>query len=923
MVIYDLPMLLGREAERQVVDELLQSARAGRSAVLVLRGEPGIGKSAMLGYAQSCAEGMTVLRSVGIEAEHELPFAGLHQLLRPCLGLLDRLPPPQEAALRSAFGLAFDPVENPFLVSLGLLNLLAEASESAPLLCLIDDAHWLDAPSQMALAFAARRMDAESIAVLAAARVREARSFEAGGLPELVLRGLDDATAGALMQSQISHPVADEVVDLLLRTANGNPLALLELPAGLTARQLHGVEPIVGPPPARGAVEESFRARVAALPRPVRTALLLAAAEPSGDVQTLERALDRSGVAASALTAAQDAGLVRVNGTLEFRHPLVRSAVYGSATQGERQAAHEVLAAVLDDPVSSAWHMALVSDHEDEAIAIQLDAAGAQAVSRGAHATAAAAFERAGELSEDAPRKGLRLMWAAQTSVAAGRSAAALALAERAQPLIDDRVNASELDVVRAIVSLRQGMPAETFSLARSAAAALAEHQPERALQMVGLMVWAAAHGGWAAIGVPDAHAALQAIRGGGARQEFMEAMLEAAVALLRGDAVLGGDGFDRALQIADTVETDPDVTRLAGLIAMWTADFTSARDRFARVVAQFRVAGSLTELEGTMPLLAISEMCTSRVQAAADTTAEGLELMHQLGFEQDEISYLALQAWTAALEGSEEACREYSASAIQRGLATGVGWATGEGHLALGLLELGLGNAREAIDHLEQMDPGPFPPTTVLATPELIDAALRLGEPERAQLALERFEAWAPVSRTALVAGMLARCRAVMASDAEEADLRFREALSHHDLRAVPYERARTQLAYGERLRRDRRRIEARIQLRSALDTFEGIGTMLWAERARGELRASGETARKRDASTLDELTPQELRVARLVTSGASNKDVAAQLFLSRRTVEYHLGKVFLKLGVSSRTELARVGLTPDPEPALTTSHP
>jgi DNA-binding CsgD family transcriptional regulator len=289
----------------------------------------------------------------------------------------------------------------------------------------------------------------------------------------------------------------------------------------------------------------------------------------------------------------------------------------------------------------------------------------------------------------------------------------------------------------------------------------------------------------------------------------------------------------------------------------------------------------------------------------------------------QDEISYLALQAWTASLEGNEQACRDHAASVIQRGLSTGVGWAVGEAHLALGLLELGLGNAREAIEHLEQMDPGPLPPTTVLATPEFIDAALRLGESERAQLALERFERWAPVSRTALVAGMLARCRAVLAPDAEEADLRFREALRHHDLRAAPYERARTQLAYGERLRRDRRRIEARIQLRSALATFEGIGTMLWAERARGELRATGETARKRDPSTLDDLTPQELRVARLVASGASNKDVAAQLFVSRRTVEYHLGKVFVKLGVSSRAELARVGLMSDPELALVAGSP
>ena len=396
--------------------------------------------------------------------------------------------------------------------------------------------------------------------------------------------------------------------------------------------------------------------------------------------------------------------------------------------------------------------------------------------------------------------------------------------------------------------------------------------------------------------------------------------MLAAALALLGGDAVSAGEGFDQALAIADTVPSDPHVSRLAGLLGMWVADFMPARDRFARVVAQYRFSGSLTELEATLPLLAISELCASRTDASAEVTAEGLDLMRQLGHEHDEIAYVALQAWTTSLTGDEEACRSHSSSAIQRGLAVGFGWAVGEAHLALGLLELGLGNASEAIDHLEQTDPGPFPPTMVLATPEFVDAAVRLGEPDRARLALDRLEAWAPVSRTALVAGMVARCRGVMAADADEAERCFQEALRHHDYRIQPYERARTQLAYGERLRRDRRRIQARIQLRAALATFEGVGVALWAQRARGELRATGETARRRDASTLDELTPQELRVARLVAVGSSNKDVAAQLFLSRRTVEYHLGKVFVKLGISSRAQLARFGLAPDDGAASST---
>jgi len=915
-LLYDPGMLVGRDAERRILDELLRVARDGRSATLVLRGEPGIGKTALLSYAEREAAGMSVLRSVGIESEHELPFAGLHQLVRPCLGLVDQLPGPQAAALRGAFGIGFEQVQNPFLVALGLLSLLAEAAEERAVLCLIDDAHWLDRSSQQALVFAARRLVAEPVAVLVACRTGEPLGFEAGGLPERELGSLPDAAAGELLRSRLERRPAAEVESMLLAAARGNPLALLELPAGLTDRQLQGAEPIVGPPPARGAVEESFRARVRALPTPVRRALLLAAADQVGDPETLGRALTRSGLPDSALQSAQDAGLLTLNGSVTFRHPLVRSAVYGLASRDERRAAHEMLAEVMEDPIGRAWHRALTSDRANEAIAAELDAAGAQAAARGAYGPAAAAFERAAELSEDASKTGQRLLWAGQASLAAGRSRAALALVDRAGPLIPDK--AAELDVVRAAVSMREGSPADTFSLARSAALALAPVAPDGALELVSLMIWAAATGGWAASAVPDVSATLAQINGGGPRREFMQTTLDGAMALLRGEAAMAGDMFADALSQADKLASDVIVTQIAGLIGQWTADFTPARDRFARVVAQRRAEGSIVELAGCLPLLAIGEMCTGHPQAAAEATAEGLELLRQLGYEQDEISYLALQAWTASLTGDEQACRDYSASTIQRGLTTGVGWAVGEAHLALGLLELGLGNPREAIDHLEQIDPGPLPPTTALATPEFIDAALRLGEPERAQLAFERFEVWAPVSRTALVAGMLARCRAVMASDAEQSDLLFREALRHHDLRMNPYERARTQLAYGERLRRDRRRVEARVQLRSALDTFEGLGTALWAERARDELRATGETARKRDPTTLDDLTPQELRVARLVATGASNKDVAAQLFLSRRTVEYHLGKVYAKLGVSSRLELTKVPL----DPMLATGH-
>jgi DNA-binding CsgD family transcriptional regulator/DNA polymerase III delta prime subunit len=905
-------MLLGREAEQQILDELLHQARSGRSAVLALRGEPGIGKTALLDYAHAKAPDMTVLRCVGIEAEHEFPFAGLHQLLRPCLGLLDRLPVPQAAALRGAFGLSFDRVEHPFLVSLAVLSLLAEACDEAPVLCLVDDAHWIDRPSQEALAFAARRLEAEPVVVLMAARSTDRRKFGAAGLPELEVHGLGEHPARALLETRLRQPASAEVVTMLVHTARGNPLALLELPMALTNRQLRGADPIAGPLRAKGAVEQSFRIRVARLPASARRALLLAAAEEGGDLHTLQPALERCGLTVSALEAAEDAGLVQVDGAVVFRHPLVRSAVYGSATRLERRAAHQALAAVLDDPLRSAWHRALAAERADETIAAELDAAAVQAAARGAQATAAAAAERAAELSQQAPRKGRRLTYAAQASAAAGFSDAALALVDRARPLVTDQADIAELAIVSATVSLRHGPPTDTFALLKRAASALAEAEPERALQIIPLMVLAAAAGAWMEDGITDARRMLDRIRGGGARHDFLRRLLDGGRALLDGNAALGHKHLSDAMRIAVQLDGDIVMATMAGLFGLWVADFTPARDRFARIAAQHRAEGSLTGLAGALFFLAVGELCVGRIQAGLDAAAEGLELARQLGYENDETSCLALYAWITAQMGKEQESRECAAAAMRRGLAAGIGFAPSEAHLALGVLEVQLGNAAEAIEHLEQMDPGPLPPSALLATPELIDAALRLGEQEKAARALARFAAWAPASGTALVNGMLARCRGVMTDDDQQADELFAEALRHHDHRVPPYERARTQLAYGERLRRSRRRAEARIQLRSALDTFDGVGAALWAERARAELRATGETARKRDVSTLEMLTPQELRVARLVAAGSTNKDVAAQLFLSSRTVEYHLGKVFNKLGVASRVELARAALDP-----------
>jgi DNA-binding CsgD family transcriptional regulator len=906
-------MLVGREAEQRALDSLLNSARDEHSAVLVLRGAPGIGKTALLEYAERRAGDMNVLRCVGIEAEHELPFAGLHQLVRPCLGLVDRLPPPQTAALRSAFGLTLDGVEDRFLVSLGLLTLLAEASEESPVLCCIDDAQWLDAPSAEALLFAARRLVAERIAMLIAVREGELRRFEAPGVAALELKGLGEEDAEALLRERLDRRASPEVLATLLRSAAGNPLALLELPAALSPDQIEGAEPILGPPPVRPAVEESFRARVAALPEGTRRLLLVAAAEDVGDLDAIHNAAERLGLDKSKLVEAERGGLLRVNGSVVFRHPLVRSAVYRSASRDERKAAHEALAAVVGDDVRSAWHRAIVAEGADEGIAAQLEAAGMEALGRGAQATATAAFERAAELSGDPARRGHRLAFAAQASLDAGRPDAAVALVERARTFVVDPMDSVALDMVVATNAGRRGSPVDAYSVLRNAGLVVAEADPDVGSEMLMWSLLAAMQGGWSARMVPEVLPELDRIGAGGDIAQFARSFLRAASALRAGDAALAHDHFRAARELGERLnEGRPQI--LKAFACALTGDYPEARRVSLETIASQRARGTVSSFGGVFPLLAIAELYDGRLAAALATTDEAVEVAERFGWENDTIGCTALQAHIAALQGREDECRELAGKAMRWSLAKGLGWATMHARLALAELELGLGNLREAIDYYDQLDADDLIPAVPTATPEIIDAALRLDDPGRARAALEVFERWAPVSDAPLIKGMLSRCRAVMAPDGDEAERLFEQALEHHAHQGLAYQIARTQLAYGERLRRERRRIDARSHLRTALDTFEGLGTKLWAERARAELNATGETARKRDVSTLDDLTPQELRIAQLVAAGTTNREVAAQLFVSPKTVEYHLRKVFVKLGVSSRVELARAPLGEPP---------
>jgi DNA-binding CsgD family transcriptional regulator len=902
-------MLVGREAEQRALDALLQSAREERSAALVLRGEPGIGKTALLSYAVDRAADMRVLRCVGIEAEHELPFAGMHQLVRPCLDLVDRLPDPQAAALRSALGLSFDGVNDRFLVSVGLLSLLAEACEEGPVLCCVDDAQWLDQPSAEALVFAARRFQAEPIALLMAVREGEARRFDAPGVPELELEGLSDAEARALLTAQLDRAPSPDVVATLLSTAHGNPLALVELPTALSTAQLDGAEPILGPPPVRGAVEAAFGARIARLPDATKRVLLLAAADDAGDIGAVERAAGQLGLAVADLDAAEHDGLVRVDGGVVFRHPLVRSVIYRAATHSDRRAAHEALAAVVDDPMRGAWHRALVTDGPDEALAADLEQAGTQAVTRAAHATAVTAFERSAELSEDRAREGHRLCRAAQAALDAGRLDAAVVLADRARPLVVDPIDGAQLTLIRGANAARRGSPLDTHTLLRQAGVGLAEVAPDLAMELILWSVFVGLQGGWPERALADVDRLVESIQTGGDTVRFGRGVIDGAFALLAGDATLARERLGDALAVSDAVDNGRSAI-MPAFVCLFMGDFTRATEVARRAIAGLRELGMVAPLAGSLPLLAGAEIGARLARDASATVAAGLELARPLGYENDEAGLIGVRARVAAFQGHEDECRASAEEAMRRSIANGVGWATYVARVALAELELGLGNPREAIEHLEQLDWSPFPPTAALATPDYVDAALRLGEHERATAWVERFSLWAPVSPGPLVPGMLARCRAMLTADGEAADRLFSEALEHHGDDVPAYERARTQLAYGERLRRERRKTESRTQLRAALDVFEGLGAALWAQRARGELRATGETARKRDASTIDDLTPQELRIASLVASGASNRDVAAQIFVSPKTVEYHLRKVFLKLGVASRIELARIPL-------------
>jgi DNA-binding CsgD family transcriptional regulator len=903
-------MLHGREADCAAVSGLIDAARVSRSGVEVVRGEPGVGKTALLAYAADQARGLPLLRGTGVESEVNLPFAALHQLLYPVLGRLPALPAPQAAALGGAFGITPGRSDDPFLVAVAVLTLLADVAGETGLVCLVDDAQWLDQSSADVLVFTARRLNAEGIVLLFAARDGEQHAFAAPGLPERRLAGLDPRSAAALLDE--AAPGLDRQVRThLVEHTAGNPLALLELPALLNPGQRAGAEPLPEPLPVGRTLQRIFAERVRRLPAATQRLLLVVAAEETGNLTTVLRATADAGDGLDALDAAERSGLIGVHdGRVRFRHPLVRSAVYQGATFSARRDAHRALAGILqgaDDADRRAWHRAAAAVDHDDDVAASLEESADRARVRGGVAAAADALARAAELTSSDAERGRRLLAAAQDAWLAGRRdrAADLLAAADAIPLgVAQQALAKQLG---GLIELRRGVPERAYRLLVDGAAPVLDRDPHTALETLVLAGEAASVIGDPALVGEVGRLALQATPGTSPDDVLMARMLGGMAVALTGDSA-GGTAMLRDVVAGARSFREPAKLLWAARAAWYLGDLDVALSLLTRGADNARASGAIGMLSSMLDRVASMQAVAGRAAEAEAAADEGLELAGEFGL--DAGNALSSLALVGAIRGDEEACRSAAARAHALAEARRLRIVEAAADWALGLLELGLGRPGQAFDKLITLAaPAGHPGILLWAVPDLVEAAARSGRPEDCRAVLERFARWVTAGGLAVPAAALSRCRGLLA-EGDAAIEHFTAALGHDRRAGRPLERARSELSLGEALRRRRRRTEARKHLRDALATFELIGAAPWAERARTELRASGESARRRDPSTVQTLTPQEMQIARFAGAGDSNSDIAAKLFLSRRTVEYHLRKAYIKLDITSRADLAKVGL-------------
>jgi DNA-binding CsgD family transcriptional regulator len=914
--------LTGRYTERGVLDQLVEAIRhAGESRALVVHGEAGAGKTALLEYLAGHAPGCRVARAAGVQSEMELAFAGLHQLCAPMLDRLEALPLPQRDALRTAFGMCAGPAPDRFLTGLAALSLLSQVAEDQPLVCLVDDEQWLDHASAQVLAFVARRLGAESVGLVFAARVP---SSDLAGLPELVVHGLPEADARALLDSVLPGPIDGRVRDQIVAETRGNPLALLELPRGLSLAERAGGFGLPGAVPLAGSIEESFRRRVSALPYQTRRLLLLAAADPTGDPALVWRAASRLGIGADAAAPAADAGLAEFGTRVRFRHPLARSVAYRSAPAQERQEAHRALAEVTDqqlDPDRRAWHRAQAAPGPDKEVAAELERSAGRARARGGLAAAAAFLKQSATLTLDPAQRAGRALAAAQAKIQAGvfdvardllamaesgplsdfqqasadlmraqlafvtsrggdAPALLLRAARRLEPIDVDLSRATYLDAVSAaIFAGRLASPGgDVLEVARAASAAPPPPHAPRVPDLLLDGTAAGIHVGYAA-GVPALRRALADFGAGMSAEEELRWMWLGCITAMR----------------------------------VWDDDCWELLS--ARYVQLARETGALSELPLALTARAYILLFAGDLTAAASLAEELQAVKEATGSGLAPYSALGL----AALRGDEAKASALIDATMQdvtrRGEGVGITfaqWANAALNNGLGHYDKAVGAGRHATAYDKDLA------SLCWSLVELIEAAARCGRTETATGAYRQLTDMASASGTDWVLGAQARSRALL-SEGEAAERLYREAIARLGKTRLRVDLARAHLLYGEWLRRERRRTEAREHLRTAHRMLEAMGIAAFAERAMRELQATGETARKRTLpGRYEELTAQEAQIARLARDGLSNPEIGTRLFISAHTVQYHLRKVFTKLGITSRSQLDRVL----PSPA-TVQHP
>jgi len=909
MLTSDEP-LLDRRSERAALDELLASVRSGSSRALVLRGEPGVGKSALLDYLEQQAARCRVVRTAGVESEMELAFAGLHQLCAPFSDRFESLPRPQRDALGTALGLQDGDVPDRFRVGLAVLGLLADLAEERPVVCVVDDTHWLDAASRQALAFVARRLQAESVGMVFAIRDPVGDAHLAG-LPELAVAGLDDRDANALLDSVLAGPLDERVRDRIIAETRGNPLALLELPRGRSPIELAGGFGVDDEPTLAGLIEQTFRERVAPLPASTRRLLLIAAAEPAGDPLLVWKAADSLEIGAEAAAPATDAGLVELGAQVRFRHPLVRSAVYRGAAPDERQLVHRALAEATDadaDPDRRAWHLAQATPGLDEDVAAELERSAVRARARGGLAAYAAFHERAAELTPEPERRAQRLLAAARGKHQAGAPEAALRLlsAARSGPL--GEVDQARAQLLHAQVTFATTRGRDAPPLLLEAARRLESLDPTLARETY-LDAFAAAFsaGRFADRGAADEVAEAVLAAGWAPSTRPCDLLLEALALLTSEGYRAAAPSLRRALRAfrEEPLAEDEELRWLwlACHTARTLGDDEAWDELTQRQVVLARRTGALAVLPVALSDRLTVELFAGRLTAATALAAEADEVVAATGSRVVLRGAISIANW----RGHDAEALALTRAREQDVLRRGEGLWLAANDWGSALRYNGLGRYEEAMGAAERAAADPHAlGLPLLLLSELIEAAAYSGNATRAAPALGRMGEIAKSSETEFALGVYARSAALCAPGAT-AEALHREAierLSRIHIRGCDT-LARAHLVYGEWLRREGRRVDAREQLHTAHEMFADMGMDAFAERARRELLATGETARKRTVDTLDDLTPQELQIARMAAEGQTNPEIGAQLFLSRRTVEWHLRKVFAKLGVSSRREL------------------